>query len=137
MLAQPSYYKYGASAWDTIFIVFINSCMVRNIIKQNKVVKVAGCRCTRHNAIATIDTYIVDQQLQNTTEGRHKHLLCEQPIKFDCKIDYCKPLLLSDMERKQTIYWPLKCFYFVCLFVFLPVYPNVSQQILMHAIICA
>lgn len=57
MLAQPSYYKYGASAWDTIFIVFINSCMVQNIIKQNKVVKVAGCRCTRHNAIATINTY--------------------------------------------------------------------------------
>ncbi len=136
MLAQHSYYKYDASAWDTIFIVFINSCMVRNIIKQNKVVKVAGCRCTRHNAIAT-----TDQQLQNTTEGMHKHILCAQQIKFDCKIDYCKPLSLSGMERKQTIYLTSKVFLFIfCLFVFLPVYPNVwsfSQQIIMHAIICA
>lgn len=104
MLAQHSYYKYGASARDTIFTVFINSCMVRNIRKQNKVVKVAGCRCTRHNTIATIDSYIVDQQLQITTEGMHKHMLCEQPIKFDCKIYSCKPLSLSGMERKQTIY---------------------------------
>lgn len=59
--------------------VFKNCWMEQNIIKQNKVVKVAGCHCTRHNAIATIATYTVDQQLQNIVEGMLKHILCEQP----------------------------------------------------------
>lgn len=109
--------------------------MELNIIKQNKVVKVAGCHCTRQNAIATST---VDQKLQNTVEGMLKHILCEtswNQSQINNQI-WLQNWLLCTVGHWWYAQWHGKYsnniltwvfFMFFCLF--LPVYQNVCLQI--------
>lgn len=133
--------------------VFKNCWMEQNIIKQNKVVKVAGCHCTRHNAIATIATYTVDQQLQNIVEGMLKHILCEQPWNQSQTNNqiWLQNWLLCTVGHWWYAQWhgkktnnilTSKLFFLCLLAFFLPVYQNVCLHILnlfwaniLHAII--